>query len=729
VNTSTDALNCGACGTACVDINGTPSCVASGCQITCNAGYADCDDDRANGCEKHTDADADNCGTCGKVCAAGNGTPWCNQGKCGVSSCPAGFGDCNADPSDGCEVDLTRDVDNCKKCGSACVAANGTAVCAASICKIGSCDATHADCSGGYTDGCETNIATDANNCGACNKACSIANASAKCDAKACKIKTCTVPWADCDGNGTDCETNTNTNTNNCGGCGSNGLDCNAVYKALNATGKCSLGGCQLDKCNPSYADCNLLPDLDGCEADLLTSSKNCGMCGTVCQAPHGSNTCGGGACVPSCGTAYGDCDGNVNSGCEAVFASDGSNCGSCGTVCQQNNASNLCISGDCNPTCSQSYFKSCDSNPDNGCEVDTRSSKANCGSCGAACQDNQTTSNSCVGSSCTPKCTTNHADCDSNPNNGCETSTAGDPSNCGACSVHCKTANASSSACNSGSCNPVCDNGWAACSNSAAGCMTSIDTASHCGNCTTACSAGAPFCVSRACASRLNIVVVNSDTQGNTTANGQSLTMQHTLANPAGSYRLVVVGVTGFGNSNKGQPASVQYAGVDMLAARLVQSGNQAFAGVYYLADAALPTTAGTYPVYIGAADPSNTFIMTANVVEFMNVEQASGSIDGVAGSGTIQSCSTTKPSDVVSVTYPGEYLYSIVGDYGSVADASPAASGQTVTIQLGVSSLGTIGGYLAATGTGGRTVTWNLASCNAWAHALISIKPTVTP
>jgi hypothetical protein len=45
-------------------------------------------------------------------------------------ACPAGRGDCDADPSNGCEVDLSDDADNCRACGHACSAAGAaTAMC------------------------------------------------------------------------------------------------------------------------------------------------------------------------------------------------------------------------------------------------------------------------------------------------------------------------------------------------------------------------------------------------------------------------------------------------------------------------------------------------------------------------------------------------------------------------------------------------------------------------
>src|SRR5690606_11508368 len=116
------------------------------------------------------------CGQCGRVCDPTFGTPWCDAGQCGVSDCPAGFGDCNADSSDGCEADLTADTDNCGVCGNLCLAANGSARCTQGICVVESCDAGFADCNAetpeGYSDGCEKNLQSNAEHCGGCGQVC-----------------------------------------------------------------------------------------------------------------------------------------------------------------------------------------------------------------------------------------------------------------------------------------------------------------------------------------------------------------------------------------------------------------------------------------------------------------------------------------------------------------------------------------------------------------------------
>lgn len=46
--------------------------------------------------------------------------------------CPQGQGDCDYDPSNGCEVDVTSDAKNCRFCGQAC---DDGAVCMDSVCR------------------------------------------------------------------------------------------------------------------------------------------------------------------------------------------------------------------------------------------------------------------------------------------------------------------------------------------------------------------------------------------------------------------------------------------------------------------------------------------------------------------------------------------------------------------------------------------------------------------
>lgn len=66
---------------------------------------------------------------CVGTCSLPNALGACVDGTCRVRECNAGFTDCNMDPTDGCEADLTSDANNCGMCGNACASqACGTSV-------------------------------------------------------------------------------------------------------------------------------------------------------------------------------------------------------------------------------------------------------------------------------------------------------------------------------------------------------------------------------------------------------------------------------------------------------------------------------------------------------------------------------------------------------------------------------------------------------------------------
>jgi alpha-tubulin suppressor-like RCC1 family protein len=56
---------------------------------------------------------------------------------------------------------------------------------------------------------------------------------------------------------------------------------------------RCIAGQCRIDACATGSGDCNMRAS-DGCEADLRTSTVNCGRCGFACR---GGDTCVGGVC------------------------------------------------------------------------------------------------------------------------------------------------------------------------------------------------------------------------------------------------------------------------------------------------------------------------------------------------------------------------------------------------------------------------------------------------
>ncbi|MCB9594078.1 MAG: hypothetical protein H6719_15195 [Sandaracinaceae bacterium] len=82
-----------------------------------------------------TNSDPTNCGACGNVCDSTHATVSCSGGSCVVDSCETGFADCNDDPDDACETDLTSDND-CGSCGNNC---GRREQCCPSGCQMGGC--------------------------------------------------------------------------------------------------------------------------------------------------------------------------------------------------------------------------------------------------------------------------------------------------------------------------------------------------------------------------------------------------------------------------------------------------------------------------------------------------------------------------------------------------------------------------------------------------------------
>ncbi len=86
--------------------------------------------------------------------------------------CSSTFVDCNGDPADGCETNLETDAMNCGGCKMACPSApNASPYCFVGECHYG-CAAGFGDCNGKPDDGCEASLLTDKANCGACRLSC-----------------------------------------------------------------------------------------------------------------------------------------------------------------------------------------------------------------------------------------------------------------------------------------------------------------------------------------------------------------------------------------------------------------------------------------------------------------------------------------------------------------------------------------------------------------------------
>jgi hypothetical protein len=87
----TSLTDCGACGTRCVaGPNATAACVGV-CRITCATGFGDCDGMPATGCETDTRTSMTSCGFCGRACTSpANGSATCAASVCNIT-CNPGF--------------------------------------------------------------------------------------------------------------------------------------------------------------------------------------------------------------------------------------------------------------------------------------------------------------------------------------------------------------------------------------------------------------------------------------------------------------------------------------------------------------------------------------------------------------------------------------------------------------------------------------------------------------
>lgn len=341
----TDVLNCGSCGMSCGFANATALCVGGVCQLdACATDFADCNANPSDGCEANLEVNPEHCNACGNACPSLGGTPVCIDGACDVSNCTAGLGDC--DPgTPGCETDTTTSVDHCGYCGNPCIFANASAECIASTCHLAACNAGWGNCDANASNGCETHTDIAVNHCGACGSSCpSRPHATSTCASGTCDF-TCDGGWADCDGiPGNGCETNVQTDVNHCGSCPS-------LCDPNHATPSCVNGSCTVETCDAGWGDCNANVS-DGCETDLASTVASCGACGSSCSSAHGVPSCTNGSCSIACATLWGNCNGNVSDGCETSLSSDTSNCGSCGTTCTTIFGSPSCTTGLCSSAC-----------------------------------------------------------------------------------------------------------------------------------------------------------------------------------------------------------------------------------------------------------------------------------------------------------------------------------------------------------------------------------------
>ncbi len=255
-----DINNCGACGSACYDLtnlHGTQACVNGECRYSCDEGWANCDGDWSNGCEVDLMSDVYNCGSCGNDCTRPHTISQCVNGQCSFE-CEVGWGNCDGDWSNGCEVDLSNHLN---------------ADC--------TCEDGWADCNNDLSDGCEVNVLEDENNCGSCGNACAPGEF---CINGVCG--TC-VSDADCDDNN-PC-TQDRCENYKCTYRPLSDTSCSVCTDGELLSGTCQSGTCVYDTWTECLYGCN--EEGTDCKTGYYCTSNTCGDEGwpcPPCTSPEG---------------------------------------------------------------------------------------------------------------------------------------------------------------------------------------------------------------------------------------------------------------------------------------------------------------------------------------------------------------------------------------------------------------------------------------------------------
>jgi hypothetical protein len=90
--------------------------------------------------------------------ATNTGAPTVAAAPEGVSQsrhCSGGTADCDGNPDNACETVLANDAKNCGACGVRCAGANGDSACFEGTCRMVHCIPGHCDLDGDPKNGCE----------------------------------------------------------------------------------------------------------------------------------------------------------------------------------------------------------------------------------------------------------------------------------------------------------------------------------------------------------------------------------------------------------------------------------------------------------------------------------------------------------------------------------------------------------------------------------------------
>jgi hypothetical protein len=411
-DTSSDASNCGACGTTCQSYQTCTDGVCTGAAPECT--------------------NAQECPASSNECKEAA----CAAGVCEFTNRPAGTpitpqtpGDCHVEVCDG-NGGTTPQIDNTD------TPASGP--CTTGTCTAGSPSqppkAAGTSCPGGICDG--------SGNCVDCLTPSNCPGADDECGVRTCVDGNCGMSFQPantptsnqttgdckknvCDGAGNIISVNDDTdviNTHYSDECvetvcsGGSSITQNKAYGSSCGSGFCDGAGtclgCLVDgncpdsgvpntvticdsghcsyQCIDGYTEC--IPNGGGC-VDTSIDLDHCGACNHPCQFANATAVCDNGTCgIEACDFGYGDCDGNAANGCETfLIGGDADNCGACGNSCDLPHTQlTLCSGGACQILTCETGWGNCDSSTANGCETDLSGDPNNCGTCGRRCSGDE---------------------------------------------------------------------------------------------------------------------------------------------------------------------------------------------------------------------------------------------------------------------------------------------------------------------------------------------------
>ncbi len=357
--------DCGTCGHDCTNlphVTGSTGCSASGsCVIgstSCAPGWADCDGNPEDGCETDI-TQPGHCGSCTTVCPTGD--PVCS-GSGSSYSCVTGCPSAEPELCSGSCVDTSSNVSDCGACGHACSTSisGAHAVCTSSMCGF-ECNAGYAACPAATPTACD-DLANDVKNCGACGRACPGPTSGSGTGSAACVPSGCTV---DCASGLTACPAapalattcvDAENDDANCGGCG---VACHGGEHCVSGTCACTNGQ-------------HLCGSPATCVGETVSA---CGPSCEVCSGPaNATAACNGSACAWACNAGFTGCPLANPTACDAL-GSDSNNCGACGHVCT---GGQTCQAGVCACAAGEAF---CD-----GTCLNDLTDPDNCGACGHSC-------------------------------------------------------------------------------------------------------------------------------------------------------------------------------------------------------------------------------------------------------------------------------------------------------------------------------------------------------